>query len=99
MVFLIFLRSGAVWLPPRELLGAALGAEDGPRWPKAAPEWSQEGSWEGHDGVMGGPGGVMGRILGARVRSWDRLGANLGRPRAVLGASWASQGRPGGALS
>ena len=40
----------------------------------------------------------MGRILGARVRFWDRLGTNLGRPRAVLGASWASQGRPGGAL-
>ena len=40
----------------------------------------------------------MGRILCPRVRFWDRLAANLGRPRAVLGASWASQGRSGGAL-
>ena len=48
--------------------------------------------------VLDGPGRVMGRILGGRVWLWDRLGAHLGCPRAVLGASWASQGRPGGAL-
>ena len=87
---------------PWARLGAVLGAEGGPRWPKMAPDWSQDGSWEGHGGVRGGPGGVMGRILCPREGSRRaprprRALASLAEPQGVRKDAESRHGMPWGA--
>ena len=82
---------GSVWGPSRE--------------PKMAPDRSQEGPWEGHGGVMGGPGAlprgsraVLGRTLAAKRASWGGSGAVLGPSCGVLGPSWELLGLSWGRL-
>ena len=72
----------------RGLGGPSGGRLGSPSWPKMAPARSQEGPWEGHGGVMGGPGALP---RGSRVvlgRTW-RPG---GRPGEALGQSWEISG-------
>ena len=82
---------GSVWGPSRE--------------PKMAPDRSQEGPWEGHGGVMGGPGAlprgsrvVLGRTLAAKRASWGGSGAVLGPSWGVLWPPGAVLGAPGAVL-